>query len=38
MPAIKYHYAVDNTGSIVDFTAVSAYNMNSKFYCISCGG
>ncbi len=39
MPAaIKYHYAIDNTGNIVDIASVSAHNKNCKFYCISCGG
>ncbi|MCX4334647.1 MAG: competence protein CoiA family protein [Bacteroidales bacterium] len=38
MPGIKYHYAVDKDGNLVDIASVSEENRKNKFYCLSCGG
>ena len=38
MPGIKYHYAVDRDGNLVDIASVSEENRKNKFYCLSCGG
>lgn len=38
MPRIKYHYALDENGNIIDIIDVTKENRNAKrFFCINCG-
>lgn len=37
MPKIKYHFALNSEGHIIDIADVTENNRQDKYYCLNCG-